>query len=310
MSKSTRLAFGETLAQLGEVNQNIVVLDADLSKSTMSYIFAKKFPDRFFEMGIQEANMIGVSTGLALSGKIVYACSFACFVTGRYDTIRISVAYSKANVRIIGTHAGLGIGEDGTSQMGLEDVSLMRSLPNFSVCQPCDEIETRELIKYSVQHQGPMYIRLTRQNLDKIFDEDYKFKFGKGVKLHEGNDAVIFVTGALVAESLKAAKILKGEGINLRVINIHTIKPIDKEIIIQSAKECRFIFTAEDHNIIGGLGSAVAEVLSENYPAKIIRIGLPDVFGESGTPEALYKKYGFNAESLARKIEAYLKNNS
>jgi len=310
MSKSTRLAFGETLAQLGEVNQNIVVLDADLSKSTMSYIFAKKFPDRFFEMGIQEANMIGVSTGLALSGKIVYACSFACFVTGRYDTIRISVAYSKANVRIIGTHAGLGIGEDGTSQMGLEDVSLMRSLPNFSVCQPCDEIETRELIKYSVQHQGPMYIRLTRQNLDKIFDEDYKFKFGKGVKLHEGNDAVIFATGALVAESLKAAKILKGEGINLRVINIHTIKPIDKEIIIQSAKECRFIFTAEDHNIIGGLGSAVAEVLSENYPAKIIRIGLPDVFGESGTPEALYKKYGFNAESLARKIEAYLKNNS
>ena len=213
-------------------------------------------------------------------------------------------------MRIIGTHAGLGIGEDGTSQMGLEDVSLMRSLPNFSVCQPCDEIETRELIKYSVQHQGPMYIRLTRQNLDKIFDEDYKFKFGKGVKLHEGNDAVIFATGALVAESLKAAKILKGEGINLRVINIHTIKPIDKEIIIQSAKECRFIFTAEDHNIIGGLGSAVAEVLSENYPAKIIRIGLPDVFGESGTPEALYKKYGFNAESLARKIEAYLKNNS
>ncbi len=310
MSKSTRLAFGETLAQLGEVNQNIVVLDADLSKSTMSYLFAKKFPDRFFEMGIQEANMIGVSTGLALSGKIVYACSFACFVTGRYDTIRISVAYSKANVRIIGTHAGLGIGEDGTSQMGLEDVSLMRSLPNFSVCQPCDEIETRELIKYSVQHQGPMYIRLTRQNLDKIFDEDYKFEFGKGVKLHEGNDAVIFATGALVAESLKAAKILKGEGINLRVINIHTIKPIDKEIIIQSAKECRFIFTAEDHNIIGGLGSAVAEVLSENYPAKIIRIGLPDVFGESGTPEALYKKYGFNAESLARKIEAYLKNNS
>lgn len=307
MGKSTRLAFGETIAQLGEEYQNIVVLDADLSKSTMSNLFAKKFPERFFEMGIQEANMIGVSAGLALSGKIAYACSFACFITGRFDTIRISVAYTKANVRIIGTHAGIGIGEDGTTQMGLEDVSLMRSLPNFSVCQPCDEVETRELIKYSVQHKGPMYIRLTRQNLDKIFDDDYKFEFGKGVQLTEGNDAVIFATGALVSEALKASKILKEKGINLRVVNIHTIKPIDKEIIVKSAKECELIFTAEDHNIIGGLGSAVAEVLSENFPAKIIRIGLPDVFGESGTPEALYKKYGFDSESLALTIENHFK---
>lgn len=307
MGKSTRLAFGETIAQLGEVNSNIVVLDADLSKSTMSNLFAKKFPERFFEMGIQEANMIGVSAGLALSGKIAYACSFACFITGRYDTIRISVAYTKANVRIIGTHAGIGIGEDGTTQMGLEDVSLMRSLPNFSVCQPCDEIETRELIKYSVEHKGPMYIRLTRQNVEKIFDDNYKFEFGKGIQLTDGNDAVIFATGALVAEALKASNILKEKGYRLRVVNIHTIKPIDKEIIIKSAKECKLIFTAEDHNIIGGLGSAVAEVLSENYPAKLIRIGLPDVFGESGTPEALYKKYGFDAENLASRIETQLK---
>ncbi len=307
MGKSTRLAFGETIAQLGELYPQIVVLDADLSKSTMSNLFAKKFPDRFFEMGIQEANMIGISAGLALSGKVSYACSFACFITGRYDTIRVSVAYNKANVRIIGTHAGIGIGEDGTTQMGLEDISLMRSLPNFSVCQPCDEIETRELIKYSVTHNGPMYIRLTRQNLDDIFDDNYKFEFGKGVQLSDGNDAVIFATGSLVSEALKASKILKQKGINLRVINIHTIKPIDKEIIIKSARECGLIFTAEDHNIIGGLGSAVAEVLSENYPAKIIRIGLPDVFGESGTPEALYKKYGFDAESLAVKIESSLK---
>jgi len=307
MGKSTRLAFGETIAQLGELYPQIVVLDADLSKSTMSNLFAKKFPDRFFEMGIQEANMIGISAGLALSGKVSYACSFACFITGRYDTIRVSVAYNKANVRIIGTHAGIGIGEDGTTQMGLEDISLMRSLPNFSVCQPCDEIETRELIKYSVTHNGPMYIRLTRQNLDDIFDDNYKFEFGKGVQLSNGNDAVIFATGSLVSEALKASKILKQKGINLRVINIHTIKPIDKEIIIKSARECGLIFTAEDHNIIGGLGSAVAEVLSENYPAKIIRIGLPDVFGESGTPEALYKKYGFDAESLAVKIESSLK---
>lgn len=306
MGKSTRLAFGETIAQLGEQYQDIVVLDADLSKSTMSNLFAKKFPERFFEMGIQEANMIGISAGLALSGKIAYACSFACFITGRYDTIRISVAYTKANVRIIGTHAGIGIGEDGTTQMGLEDVSLMRSLPNFSVCQPCDEVETRELIKYSVNHNGPMYIRLTRQNLDKIFDDSYKFEFGKGVQLTNGNDAVIFSTGALTAEALKASQILKNKGFNIRVINIHTIKPIDKEIIIKSAKECKLIFTAEDHNIIGGLGSAVSEVLSENYPAKLIRIGLPDTFGESGTPEALYKKYGFDSESLANKIESLL----
>lgn len=306
MGKSTRLAFGEILAELGEIHPEIVVLDADLSKSTMSSLFAKKFPQRFFEMGIQEANMIGVSAGLALSGKIPYACSFACFITGRYDTIRISVAYTKANVRIIGTHAGIGIGEDGTTQMGLEDVSLMRSLPNFSVCQPCDEIETKELIKYSVKHKGPMYIRLTRQNLPNIFDNNYKFEFGKGVKLTDGNDAVIFATGALVGESLKAAEILQKDGTNLRVVNIHTIKPIDKDLIIKSAKECRLVFTAEDHNIIGGLGSAVAEVLSENYPARVIRIGLNDTFGESGTPEALYKKYGFDSESLAKKIKSFL----
>lgn len=307
MGKSTRLAFGEILAELGELHPEIVVLDADLSKSTMSNLFAKKFPLRFFEMGIQEANMIGVSAGLALSGKIPYACSFACFITGRYDTIRISVAYTRANVRIIGTHAGIGIGEDGTTQMGLEDVSLMRSLPNFSVCQPCDEIETKELIKYSVHHRGPMYIRLTRQNLPNIFDNNYKFEFGKGVQLTDGNDAVIFATGALVGESLKAAEMLQKDGINLRVVNIHTIKPIDKDLIIKSAKECGLVFTAEDHNIIGGLGSAVAEVLSENYPARVIRIGLNDTFGESGTPEALYKKYGFDSESLAKKIKSFLK---
>ncbi len=307
MGKSTRLAFGETIAQLGEIYPNIVVLDADLSKSTMSNLFAKKFPERFFEMGIQEANMIGVSAGLALSGKIAYACSFACFITGRYDTIRVSVAYNNVNVRIIGTHAGIGIGEDGTTQMGLEDVSLMRSLPNFSVCQPCDEIETRELIKYSVHHLGPMYIRLTRQNLDKIFEDNYKYEFGKGVQITDGNDAVIFATGALVSESIKAAEILKKKGISLRVVNIHTIKPIDKDLIVKSAKECGIIFTAEDHNIIGGLGSAIAEVLSENYPAKIVRIGLPDVFGESGTPEALYKKFGFNAEGIANTIATNLK---
>lgn len=306
MGKATRLAFGETIASLGEVNQDIVVLDADLSKSTTSYIFAKKYPDRFFELGIQEANMIGISAGLALSGKIAYCCSFACFITGRYDTIRISVAYTKANVRIIGTHAGIGIGEDGTTQMGLEDVSLMRSLPNFSVCQPCDEIETRELIKYSLIHNGPMYIRLTRQNLPVIFNDDYKFEFGKGIIVADGTDAVIFATGALVHEAIKAHEILKKDGISLKVINIHTIKPIDKDLIIENAKKFGKVFTAEDHNIIGGLGSAVSEVLAENYPAKVIRIGLPDVFGESGTPEELYKKFKFDGQSIAQTIKSNL----
>ncbi|MBM4174677.1 MAG: transketolase family protein [Ignavibacteria bacterium] len=302
MSKSSRLAFGEEIALLGEQNNDIVVLDADLSKSTMSQIFASTFPDRFFEMGIEEAHMLGASSGLALSGKIPYCCSFACFITGRYDTIRISIAYTNSNVRIIGTHAGIGIGEDGTSQMGLEDISLMRSLPNIVVCQPCDEIETKALIRYSVMHKGPMYIRLTRQNLDELNSKDYKFEIGKGVQLTEGNDAVIFATGALVGESKKASKILREQNINLRVVNIHTIKPIDKDLIIACSKECDHIFTAEDHTIIGGLGSAVCEVLSESYPKIVHRIGLNDVFGESGTPEALYKKYGFNAEGIARTI--------
>lgn len=308
MSKSTRLAFGEEITALGETHQAIVVLDADLSKSTMSQIFASKFPLRFFEMGIEEAHMLGASAGLALSGKIPYCCSFACFITGRYDTIRISIAYTNANVRLIGTHAGIGIGEDGTSQMGLEDVTLMRALPNFTVCQPCDEIETKALIRYSVEHKGPMYIRLTRQNLDDINPTNYKFTLGRGVQLTEGNDAVIFSTGALVSESLKASKNLQEHGINLRVINIHTIKPIDEDLIEKCARECSHVFTAEDHTIIGGLGSAVCEVLSEKYPKIVHRIGLNDVFGESGSPSDLYKKYGFDAEGITKTILAKVKS--
>jgi transketolase len=308
MPKSTRLAFGEELAALGENHQEIVVLDADLSKSTMSQIFASKFPHRFFEMGIEEAHMLGASAGLALSGKIPYCCSFACFITGRYDTIRISIAYSNANVRIIGTHAGLGIGEDGTSQMGLEDISLMRSLPNFTVCQPCDEIESKALIRYSIRHKGPMYIRLTRQNLDDVNNNDYNFAIGKGVQLTNGNDAVIFSTGALVAESLKSSIKLKEHGVSLRVVNIHTIKPIDKDLIVKCARECSNVFTAEDHTIIGGLGSAVCEVLAESYPKFVNRIGLNDVFGESGTPESLYKKFGFDAEGIAKTILRKIKS--
>ena len=304
MGKSSRLAFGEAVADLGAVNNNVVVLDADLSKSTMSHIFAKKYPDRFFEMGIQEQNMIGVAAGMALSGKIPFICSFSIFLIGRFETIRLSVGYSNTNVKLIGTHCGIGIGEDGYSQMGLEDIALMRTLPNMIILQPADEIETREIIKYAIENQGPMFIRLTRQNLDDVHTKDYKFVLGKGDLLHDGNDATIFATGGVTGNSLSAAKELKKEGFNLRVVNIPTIKPIDKEIIIKAAKETKQIFTIEDHSIVGGLGSAVCEVLSENYPKKVKRLGVIDSYGESGSPEGLYEKHNLHTAGIIKSIKA------
>lgn len=295
MGKATRVSFGEALAELGEKYKNIVVLDADLSKSTKSELFAKKFPERFFPMGIAEANMIGVGAGLALTGFIPFICSFGVFVTGRYDTIRMSIAYNMANVKIIGTHAGLGIGEDGNSQMALEDISIMRSLPNMSVLQPVDDIETKKMIEYAVIHNGPMYIRLTRQNVEDINKPDYKFNFGKGVVLKDGKDLAFFATGAVVYNALKAAEELEKEGIRVKVINIHTIKPIDKELIVKTCEKIKRIISIEDHNIIGGLGSAIAEVIAENgLNAQLKRLGVNDVFGESGSPSELYKKYGLD----------------
>lgn len=306
MGKSSRLAFGETIADLGAEYKNVVVLDADLSKSTMSTIFAKKYPDRFFEMGIQEQNMIGVAAGMALSGKIPFICSFSIFLIGRSETIRLSVGYSNTNVKLIGTHCGIGIGEDGYSQMGLEDIALLRSLPNMVILQPADEIETKEIIKYAVQNEGPMFIRLTRQNLDDIHQKDYKFNFGKGDMLHDGNDATIFTTGGVVSNTLKAAQELTKEELNIRVINIPTIKPIDEDIIIKSAKETKHIFTIEDHSIIGGLGSSVCEVLSECYPKQVTRLGVINSYGESGTPEDLYEKYNFHVDGIIKSIKSKL----
>jgi transketolase len=307
MGKATRVSFGEALAELGEKYKNIVVLDADLAKSTKADLFEKKFPERFFPMGVAEANMIGVAAGLALTGFIPFICSFAVFVTGRYDTIRMSVAYNLANVKIVGTHAGIGIGEDGNSQMGLEDISLMRSLPNFVVIQPADDIETKKAVEFAVEYKGPVYLRLTRQNVEKINPDNYKFDFGKGVILKEGKDIAIFATGALVYNALKAAEELEKENISVKVINIHTIKPIDKELIIETAKNIRKIITAEDHNIIGGLGSAVAEVLAENgISAKLKRIGLNDIFGESGSTSDLYKKYGFDINGLKNSVKNFI----
>jgi len=308
MAKASRESFGEILAELGEIYPDIVVLDADLSKSTRSEIFAKKFPNRFFEMGIAEANMIGTAAGLALCEKIPFICSFAVFLTGRYDIIRMSIAYSEANVKIVGTHAGIGIGEDGNSQMGLEDIGLMRGLPGMVVIQPADDIETKEAVKWAVKHKGPVYLRLTRQKLEDINTKDYKFECGKGVILKEGKDIAVFATGGLTYNALKASLELEKEGISCRVINIHTIKPIDKDLILECSKKFKKVITCEDHNIINGLGSAVAEVIAEEAQVKLKRIGLPDVFGESGSPEDLYKKYGFDSENLKKTIKDFLKN--
>lgn len=305
--KATRASFGEALVELGQEFKNIVVMDADLSKSTKSEGFAKKYPDRFFQMGISEMNMIGVAAGMAFSGKIPFICSFGCFLTGRFDTIRVSIGYSNANVRLVGTHAGIGIGEDGYSQMALEDVGCMRTLPGMAVLQPADDVETKQMMRFLAKHEGPAYLRLTRQNLDPVNNAEYQFHFGKGVTLKEGADAVVFATGGVVANSLAAARALEKEGKSVAVVNIHTIKPLDREIVTRFAKKTKNIFTAEDHNVIGGLGSAVAEVLAETgVGSRLIRLGVQDTYGESGSPEALYEKHGLNSQGLARSIKSNL----
>jgi transketolase len=309
MAKATRQAFGEALAEAGETNPNVVAFDADLAKSTMSVLFAKKFPERFYEMGIQEANMIGAAAGMALSGKIPFICSFACFITGRYDTIRMSVAYSRAGVKIVGTHAGIGIGEDGNSQMGLEDVGLMRGLPNMMVLQPADELETKQMIRYLAnEYTGPAYIRLTRQVLADVSPQGYQFKPGKSVILRDGKGVTCFASGGTVQGAMQAAEKLATEGISVRVVNLSSIKPIDVETIVKCAKETKKVFTVEDHNVIGGMGSAVCEVLAENCPALVKRWGLLDRFGESGSPESLYAKYELDGEGIARRLKEFVKS--
>ena len=303
---ATRKSFGQALLELGGIDKDIVALDADLSKSTMSKMFGDTYPDRFFEMGISEANMIGVGAGLALSGKKPFICSFACFVTGRYDTIRISVAYSEAPVRIVGTHAGIGIGEDGNSQMGLEDLGLMRGLPNMTVLQPADDVETRQAVKWMVKNNVPSYIRLTRQNVPDVNGDGYIFTIGKAVELVQGTDITIMASGGTVHHAVKAAGLLKGDGISAGVVNIHTIKPIDRDAIVKYARSTGHILTVEDHNIIGGLGSAVAEVLAEAGTGRLTRHGLKDSFGESGTYETLYKKYRLDAEGITSVVREAL----
>lgn len=309
MGQATRNSFGDSVAKLGEEFKEIVVLDADLSKSTKSESFSKKFPERFFQMGIQEANMIGVAAGLAFAGKIPFLCSFGAFLTGRFDTIRVTVGYADANVRLVGTHSGIGIGEDGYSQMALEDLACMRTLPNMAVLQPADDIEAKAMMRYLIDHKGPAYIRLTRQNVVDVHKPDYKFQFGKGDEILTGTDAVVFATGGLTGNTFEAIQKLKSEGLSIGLVNFHSIKPIDKECIVKWSQKVKHIITAEDHNILGGLGGAVAEVLAEQGAgAKLYRIGVRDTYGESGTPEALYEKHGLDVAGIARTLKSVIKN--
>lgn len=306
-AKASRDAFGEALVRLGAEYPQLVVLDADLSESTRSGKFAKKYPDRFLQMGIAEANMIGAAAGLALCGKVPFACSFAAFITGRFDQIRMSIAYSAANVRLVGSHAGVGIGEDGYSQQGLEDIALMRSLPSMAVIQPGDDLETDAAVEYLVaRHQGPAFLRTTRQKLDRVNREGYRFEFGKGVTLRDGRDLTIVASGGTVGPAVQAAELLAKDKIDARVINIHTIKPIDVDLLAKAARETKRILTVEDHQIIGGLGSAVAEAISEREPVRIKRHGVPDVFGESGTPEALYRHFKLDGAGIAEVARAFV----
>lgn len=301
---ATRDAYGKALAKIGAENKDIVVLDADLSKSTKTVNFAKEFPERFFNIGIAEQNLIGTAAGLAAAGKIPFASTFAVFATGRaFEQIRNTVCYPKLNVKIAASHAGLTVGEDGGSHQAIEDIAIMRSLPNMTVLVPADGIETEAVVKAAVDYKGPVYIRLGRPNVPVIMPENYEFKIGKAVRLKEGKDITIIATGIMVSMALEAAEVLAGEGIDVRVVNMASIKPIDTEEVIKAAKETGAIVTAEEHNIIGGLGSAVAEVIVENHPVPMARVGVKDVFGESGTPNDLLEKYELTSKALVQEVK-------
>ena len=300
---ATRQSYGEELAKLGEENKDIVVLDADLSTATKTGIFAEKFPDRFFDVGIAEQNLMGIAAGLSTFGKIPYASTFAVFAAGRaYEQIRNSIAYPKLNVKICATHAGITVGEDGATHQMLEDLSLMRALPNMTVMCTSDDIQTRWAIREIANINGPVYLRLCRMATPVIYDVTDKFEIGKGIQIGDGTDASIIATGVTVSEALKAGEILKENGVNVRVIDIHTIKPIDRELIVKCAKETKRIITVEDHNIIGGLGTAVCEVLAEEHPTKVERMGVPDCFGRSGKAEELMKYYKIDSMAIVNKV--------
>ena len=305
--KATREGYGDGLAEVAAKNKNIVALDADLNDSTRSDYIKKIDPSRFISMGIAEQSMIGAAAGLSVSGKIPFASTFAIFSERAFEFTRNIISRNKLNVKIAGSHAGIHTGEDGKSAQAIEDIAIYRALPNMIVIQPCDYIETKKAVHALADYNGPSFMRLLRNPLPIIHDDNYKFEIGKGDVLRKGKDAVIFATGTMVHESLKAAETLKEEKINVHVVNMHTIKPIDKKLIIELAKKTNCVITAEDHNIIGGLGSAVAEVLSENYPCIMLRIGVDDRYGESGKPAELYEKYGLSARHVAIKVKETIK---
>lgn len=300
--KATRDSFGEALKALGQEMPNLVVLDADLSVSTKSVTFAKAFPDRFFQMGIAEANMIGTAAGLAFTGFVPFCCSFGCFIAGRYETIRVSVGYSRANVKIVGTHAGLGIGEDGYTQMGLEDIAVLRALPGITILQPSDHASTVAAVRYAAKHVGPVYLRLTRQKLPALYKNESFFQPGRAHILKEGGQRLALVgSGSTVVEALRASEELSE--LNPWVVDMHTIKPIDRALVRSLAQNCETILTVEDHSVIGGLGSAVAEVCAEEGgKARLIRLGVQDTYGESGDAAALYDKYGISAKRIVERV--------
>ena len=297
--KATRQSYGEALAELGKENPNIVVLDADLSTATKTNIFAKEFPERFFDMGIAEQNLVSTAAGMSTCGKIPYVSTFAVFAAGRaYDQIRNSVCYPKLNVKICATHAGITVGEDGATHQMIEDISLMRTLPNMTVISTSDDIQTKWAVKEISKINGPVYLRLARLSTPIIYNGNQKFEIGKAVQIGEGTDGTVFATGVTVAEAIKAKEDLKQKGINIRVVDVHTIKPIDKETIIKCAKETQKLISIEDHNIIGGIGSAISEVLTDEYPAKLIRLGIKDTFGKSGKAEELMKYFKITSDDI------------
>lgn len=301
---ATRDAYGRTLVELGGRYPDLVVLDADLSKSTKTNEFARVFPDRFFNIGIAEQNLMGIAAGFALTGKIPYVSTFAVFAAGRaFDQVRNTIAYPGLNVKIVATHAGISVGEDGASHQAIEDLALMRSLPNMTVIVPADATETARAVAAALVHRGPVYIRLGRPPVPVLFGEEYKFRIGEAVILREGPDAAICATGIMVAEALKAAEQLATRGIQVTVVNVHTIKPLDVETIVRVVRKTRALVSAEEHTINGGLGSAVAELLGEHCPVPLVRVGIQDRFGESGSVGELMDAFGLTASHIVRAVE-------
>lgn len=307
LGPATRDAYGEALIELGKTNPDVVVLDADLSKSTKTAGFGEKFPERFFNMGIQEADMVGVAAGLALSGKIPFISSFACFLTCKgYDQLRMSVAFPEANVKVVASHGGISVGEDGASQQSIEDIALMTSLPNFVVLNPSDAIQTKALVLESARHKGPVYMRTGRPKTPVIYGSNTSFEIGKGIRLKEGKDVTLIANGLLVFEALLAEEKLKAERIEASVIDIHTVKPIDRELLLEEAKKTHAFVVSEEHQIWGGLGSAVARVTSQDCPVPIEFVAIQDTYSESGKPEELFQKYGLTASHIIQAAKRVL----